>query len=223
MGIVAKIAGVAIKASSYIIANFASALGVGISEGVAAGIGSGIVAGLYGVGAVASQFGGKPKRRKKICPPNSVRTFWGNANQQLPIYRKALDLSEKNGREEGGWIYQNKKTGQVKAVLKDRDTQWDLGDDATQINLGNPRNMKGWRVVGTFHTHPDGSISSYPSGQIIKKNGEIWASDDQLANLASGIPGMIISRPDNGKGMATVIYGPNSGVFLQGLPKGCPK
>jgi RHS repeat-associated protein len=180
---------------------------------------------LAGVGAVANNLINKPRRKKRTwrwrCPPadaSGAYTFHSN-DKQGEVYKKALELSRQNRREEGGWVYQNKKTGAIKSVLKDRDTQWDLGDGVQQIVLNNPRQLPGWQVIGTFHTH---DTDTGPSGDYEDLgNGTAKVSGDFLANAQAKVPGMIIYKPKDG-GMGTQIYGPYySGIFGIGVPKEC--
>jgi hypothetical protein len=72
------------------------------------------------------------------------------------IVRKALedawDASEPsnptNRHEEGGWIYMDLKTGELKIQRAERGMQ-------AEIILDSPPEVSGAVVVGIFHTHPN--------------------------------------------------------------------
>jgi RHS repeat-associated protein len=189
---------------------------IGVEIGATAGFG--VVAGLYSIGTVVNEYIGQPRRRRKRCPPiSATATFYGN-NQQMKIYEQTLAISQASGVEQGGWIYQNIRTGALKAIMKDRKAANDPNDSSVQINLSNPRNLPGWQVVGTFHTH---DLDLGPSGDFEDLgNGKVRVSGDYRAVYSQGVPGLVLTRPKGG-GTGYYIYGPTRGIFNVGLPSYC--
>ena len=221
-GVLKFLTGVLAKFGGFL--KFASG-GLLAAEGTAASVSLGLrgLQILGGVGAIANELAGKPK--KKRCPPtSSAVTFYGNYKQQSKVYEEAVSLTKKENREQGGWIYQDSR-GRLTAVLKDRNTQWDLGDSADGITLGNPPNKKGMRVVGTFHVHrgQGGGIDSYPSGsETLGNDGILTSVADYAVTRGQKVPGLLLYRTESG-GVSGVIYGPDRGFFNIGLPKNCIK
>ena len=82
-----------------------------------------------------------------------------------PVVREALDeawaASEPGNpekrHEEGGWIYMDLKTAEIKIRRAQRGTQ-------AKMILDSPREIPGAIVVGIFHTHPNPTAEGWYSG-----------------------------------------------------------
>ena len=107
----------------------------------------------------------------------------------------------------------NKKGG-LKAVVKNRQTTWDLGDEANQIVLSNPPQMRGWIAVATFHTHDFNSEPSMPTGEHLSLPNDLWTNEELR------VPGIILGGVLSSN-MAFRGYGPNRGYWRSDLPKRC--
>jgi hypothetical protein len=107
----------------------------------------------------------------------------------------------------------NKKGG-LKAVAKNRETTWDLGDGSVTISLNNPPHMSGWIVVATFHTDDYNSEPSMPTGKHYSLPNDIWTNEGQ------GVPGIILGGVLSGN-VAYAGYGQNRGYWRSALPKRC--
>ena len=119
----------------------------------------------------------------------------------------AVNDAKANKREEGGWIYMNRK-GQVKAVRK----VIDADDKQAAIQLSFPEYLKGWIVIATFHTH---DISNEPSESVPG----FVVGDTDVNEKFHKVPGLILgTKPGN---EAWTRYGPERGFFGVGLPDRC--
>lgn len=136
----------------------------------------------------------------------------------MEVYENAVkdmfkDMFKDNFNEQGGWVYQNKR-GHLRAIRKVREAR----DGQNFIFLNKPPSVKGYRVVGTFHTH---NVDLGPSGDPPHLvNGVLMASGDYLANYNQGVPGLVITRVAGG-GIGYYPYGPSRGFFGVGVPSGC--
>jgi hypothetical protein len=151
------------------------------------------------------------------CPPSLQDILNGKYGSSVSkVLNSVWELAKQNNREEGGWVYMS-KTGKFKAVHKDRNTMWDYGDTQTQIVLGLPPRLKGWRVIGTFHSHDDESVPSEPIpwGNNRERPGDTGTQAEQ------GTPGMILGGTNGASSMAFSFYGPHRGFMYYGLPKRC--
>jgi RHS repeat-associated protein len=167
-----------------------------------------------GGGVVPQHTGQQPSPRGFPCPPTVEKIFAGG-----PAVTRVLDKTWESNRkedpwqEEGGWIFMNKKGG-LKAVAKNRQTTWDIGDGTMSISLNNPPQMRGWIVVGTFHTHDSDSEPSMPTGEHVSLPNDLWTNQEQR------VPGIILGGVLGGDA-AFRGYGPNRGYWRSDLPKWC--
>ncbi|HBB90011.1 MAG TPA: hypothetical protein DC047_20600 [Blastocatellia bacterium] len=145
------------------------------------------------------------------CPPTVLDIFHNGGPAVGEAMNRAGDLAPRNGREEGGWIYMNRK-GVLSAGLNERGG----GNTAVgmSIDLNDPPRLKGRIVVATFHTHDLGMDPSMPTGEHISIPNDIWTNEYQ------GVPGIIIGV-GNVKGFNG--YGPKRGYWRQPLPRRCEK
>lgn len=87
------------------------------------------------------------------------------------------------GLEEGGWIYQNTTTGELKVVRVKRGTD-------IKIDVPFPEPEEGWRAVGFFHTHP-------PKDDDTKHKWKWGPSDiDTDPNNSLGVPELVRDKKD---------------------------
>ncbi len=195
----------------------AGTIGVEIGGSVAAGIGFGIMYAASGaISSIADHYAqtGDDKKKKSgkkkavICPPSGTALVT-SAFVLSQLY-KTLLKAEKNmhRNEEGGWIYTN-KDGALKVVQKDRSVDWHKGDGPTSIHLGNPREIPGYKVVGTFHSHGHG-IGATPG-----RDGDFGVNNQMK------VPGIIVKRSPITGEFDPQIYGPDKGVFGEGVPNEC--
>ena len=82
-------------------------------------------------------------------------------NEFIDTWDDSYPGSSSERHEEGGWIYQNIRTG----VIDSRRAK--PGKTAT-LNIGNPPQRSGWRIVGTFHTHPNPKSGGWRPGPAQK-------------------------------------------------------
>lgn len=83
--------------------------------------------------------------QETIQPPTSAE-IRRDGNVTLPIEDAWADTKE-SGLEQGGWILQNIKTGELKVARIP-------GGTSFMIEVPFPEPEGGWRAVGFFHTHP---------------------------------------------------------------------
>ncbi|HKU77569.1 MAG TPA: PKD domain-containing protein [Pyrinomonadaceae bacterium] len=156
------------------------------------------------------------------CPPTMQQVLNGKRGKQVAsVLNATWKLAQQTNREEGGWIYMN-RAGRFMAVPKDRNTMWDAGDDQTKIELGMPPRVKGWRVIGTFHTHDSNSDPSEPVpwGQdSMGRRLEIAGDTGIIAE--QGVPGIILGGTSPSGVKAFTPYGPPRGFMYYGLPRKC--
>lgn len=143
------------------------------------------------------------------CPPD-VPTIFESGRAVTSVLDATWELARKTNREEGGWIYMNKK-GMLKAIPKERDRE---GDKQTVIDLKKPPEMEGWIVVATFHTH---DYNSDPSETVPG-----FAMGDTDISHIQKVPGIILGGTNSGT-MAFTGYGPKRGYWKSDLPKRCQK
>lgn len=81
------------------------------------------------------------------------------------------------------------------------------------IDLWHPPILKGWIVVGDFHTHDFGMDPSMPTGEKESLPNDVWNEE------WAGVPGIILG-PEGTTG-----YGPKRGYWGQHgrMPKKCQK
>ena len=146
------------------------------------------------------------------CPlPWVFRGIFAKGGKKLSdVLQKTWDDAEKNKREEGGWIYMDKK-GNVKAVRKTIDSN----DSQTGIYLGKPPNLKGWIVIANFHTHDTGHTPSESVPGFV-------TGDTDINRYRDRIPGLILGTEGDGELVQTP-YGPERGFFRIGVPKRCQR
>jgi len=141
------------------------------------------------------------------CPPT------GNQLTKNPVIKKdlkkAFDLSEASGVERGGWIYWNQNTGAVFTIIKNPPTidllHPERSDSYLKVFLGRPPSpLKGWVIVGVFHTHPE------PGGP------DDW---DIGLEFQRKVPGLIVDPVRTSAN--PWVYGPNRGIWFTDLPAGC--
>lgn len=194
----------------------AGAVGVEIGASAAVKIGLAL---LYGIGAISNyaqkRNDGKKKKaesNKSVCPPTGASL--ANSAYVLSQLYKTLLKAEANmhRNEEGGWIYMD-KNGTIKVVQKNRSVDWDAGDGPTTIVLSTPRNIRGYKIVATFHTHAHGLEN--PSDDTPTIKGDLSINSDQK------VPGIILSRKSANAPMQAKVYGPDRGIFGVGIPKEC--
>jgi RHS repeat-associated protein len=162
----------------------------------------------------APQTGGQPSSDGYPCPPSIADIFFGKrsgAQQVVNTLGATWERARRNNREEGGWIYMNKR-GRIKAVEKIRGK----GDSQTAIVLAEPPRLKGWIVVANFHTHdfessPSLSVPGFVTG------------DTDLNTYRDQIPGIILGGTNGSSTAAFTPYGPERGFFQSGLPRRCQK
>ena len=82
--------------------------------------------------------------------------------------------------EEGGWIYMDAGTGAITICRASRGIR-------AAINLDNPAEIRGFVVVGKFHTHPNPTAEGWEPGP---------SGADLLTDAIHGVPDMI--RADDG-------------------------
>jgi hypothetical protein len=137
------------------------------------------------------------------CPPTGDQLLKNRAVAK--VLQNAFDLSKSSGVERGGWIYWNKQTGSVFAIIKDPPTRDPLhperSDTYLKVFLNNPPSPKsGWAIVGVFHTHPEtGGPDDWDIGLEFQRK----------------IPGLLIDPK------RTWVYGPKRGQWNTDLPGGC--
>ena len=103
---------------------------------------------------------------------------WVDSNPNAPEVPRGQDSSLK--AEEGGWIYQRRRTGDYLTVRIESGTRDSLSGLAT-----GPIASDKYDTVGWFHTHPNTAAEGYspnPSG-----------SDKAFTNWAK-IPGVIMTH-----------------------------
>ncbi len=155
----------------------------------------------------------QPSAKGFPCPPSVAEIFTGRDQSSVgKVLSNAGELFPKTGREEGGWIYMNRK-GRLTAGLNERGGQ-NVTGLGMAIDLNSPPVIRGSIVVATFHTHDVDMDPSMPTGEEISLPNDIWTNETQ------GVPGIIIGagvvRGFNG-------YGPQRGYWRQPLPKRCQK
>lgn len=155
----------------------------------------------------------QPSAKGFPCPPSVAEIFTGRDQSAVgKVLTAAGELFPKTGREEGGWIYMNRK-GRLTARLNDRGGQ-NVSGLGMAIDLNNPPIVRGSIVVATFHTHDFGMDPSMPTGEKLSLPNDLWTNEEQ------GVPGIIVGAGDvrgfNG-------YGPKRGYWRQPLPKRCDK
>ena len=182
----------------------------------------------------------KRKRQRIPCPPTLSDVIEGNkwnskgwfkdvSNRVLAQASKHDKDRVDSGRykEVGGWFLMNPRGSRVTAVIKKSEPE--PIDTSVQIRLGEPEKhvgglmKKGWRVIGTFHSHAD---DFGPSGEIeFLSDGGVKASGDHRTNWSQRVPGLVLTRPSASKGKKNEIkywiYGPKRGYFGKGLPMHC--
>jgi hypothetical protein len=155
----------------------------------------------------------QPSAKGFPCPPSVAEIFTGPDREKVEkVLTAAQDLFPKTGREEGGWIYMNRK-GRLTARLNDRSGQ-NVSGLGMAIDLNNPPIVRGSIVVATFHTHDFGMDPSMPTGEKLSIPNDLWTNEEQ------GVPGIIVGAGDV-KGFNG--YGPKRGYWRQPLPKRCDK
>lgn len=82
--------------------------------------------------------------------------------------------------EEGGWIYQDRVTGDVSVIRAPAGRQ-------AAIDLSSPPPVAGAVIVGKFHTHPNPTAEGWDPGP---------SRSDQRVDAIHGVPDLI--RADNG-------------------------
>lgn len=144
------------------------------------------------------------------CPPDVAGIFSGG-KEVTGVLDSTWELARRTNREEGGWIFMNKQ-GRLKAVAK---TNRRDGDRQTAIDLNSPPSMRGWIVVGTFHTH---DYDSYPSESVPG----FVTGDVDVNNKSHKVPGIILGGTNSGR-MAFAGYEPKRGYWRRDLPERCQK
>lgn len=105
-----------------------------------------------------------------------------------PVVRAALESAWTDSlpddpaqrHEEGGWIYQNRTSGEIEIRRAVRGSQ-------VSIPLGNPPTVDDCVVVGKFHTHPNPSAEGWEPGP---------SPQDRRVDAVHGVPDLI--RADDG-------------------------
>ena len=114
-----------------------------------------------------------------------------------------------NPHEEGGWIYMDPFTRSIRV----RRTEWP-GGRAT-ISLRNPPILRGYVLVGDFHTHPNSNVIGVEKWFFDPRTGV----DLEIAN-GHGVPGLVRTflhvQGNGGPGMFH--YGPRRRRSFAGLP-----
>lgn len=108
--------------------------------------------------------------------------------QSNPIVRAAMEEAWQDSlpgdcaarHEEGGWIYCNPSTGDIVTIRA-------AAGERARLNLGNPPDMIGFVLVGTYHTHPNPTAEGWRPGP---------SAMDLLSANATGVPWLI--RSDDG-------------------------
>jgi len=155
----------------------------------------------------------QPSAKGFPCPPTIAEIFTGRDQSSVgKVLTAAGQLSPKTGREEGGWIYMNRK-GRLTARLNERGGQNISGLGMT-INLNYPPSVRGSIIVATFHTHDVDMDPSMPLGERISPPNDLWTNEEQ------GVPGIIVGA---GFTLGFQGYGPKRGFWGQPLPKRCQK
>lgn len=116
-----------------------------------------------------------------------------------PLVQQALDgawvnscpLHPDNRHEEGGWIYLNPTTGEIRVERATSGSQ-------AAIDLNNPPIPMGFLVVGKFHTHPNPAAEGWVTGP---------SQTDLNTDAFHGVPDLIraedgihLSGPDRRRG-----------------------
>ena len=164
MGIVGKLMGLQVSTSASIITNFAGEIvGTTLISSISIGLSGQIIAGLYGVGAVASQFigNGKPKKR-----PGKYQTVEQAA---IAILREYNPVSILQDREWAGSICE-RKNGEIFT------TPPKIGSVGGS-NVGDC--PPGTQRVGTYHTH-GANNPAYPDSESFSDADKINANDRSI-------------------------------------------
>lgn len=95
-------------------------------------------------------------------------------------WKDSLPDDPDNRHEEGGWIYLDTTTSQIRIRRAPSGYQ-------SELNLDNPPVVSGSIVVGVFHTHPNPSSGGWDPAP---------SEADRRADERDGVPDLI--RADNG-------------------------
>ena len=151
-------------------------------------------------------------QRRNLCPPTAKQLAHNPTVKKTlrEAARRAGEFLRDRGHwvEHGGWVYQNRTTGEIVTELKTPAVSPPLPknhrplDDGYNVYLGNPPSKIGFNVVGVLHIHVENSTPN--------------ENDDQGADDLK-VPG-ILGTPD-GK---THTYGTyRRGIFRGRVPPGC--
>jgi YD repeat-containing protein len=166
---------------------------------------------------IASLGGGLPAPQKTRdgfpCPP-TINKITARNPALIDKFSDLLARGQQAYREMGGWIFMDKK-GNTSFVEK---TFASSQDNRFQIDLSSPPSISGQRVVATVHTHPS------DAGPSVGRNGDIGINTHDYK-----VPGIVLRNhhmmfgsqqsPNTSERMD--IFGPKSGFWLTGQPKGC--
>ncbi len=141
------------------------------------------------------------------CPPTMAEILQRGGRAVAAVLEAAYTQDNNNAAEAGGWFYMNKK-GDVMAKLK----PFEPGrDNRTTVFNNNPPVIKGWRVVGTFHTHDWGGNPS--TADHFVRDGITYATfPNDIDNAeARRVPGLILGGSLGERSWS--IYGPTRGYW----------
>ncbi len=127
-----------------------------------------------------------PGKAAEPGPPKSAPIF---AELRInPVVAQAIEEAWRDSEadapdqrhEEGGWVYQNLRTGEV-CVRRA------LAGGQAHIDLSSPPALEHCVVVGKFHTHPNPTSEGWEAGP---------SAGDRYVDELHGVPDLI--RSDNG-------------------------
>lgn len=128
------------------------------------------------------------------------------------VLTAAWELAPKTGREEGGWIYMNRR-GRLTARLNEQGGR-NVSGLGMAIDLSNPPAVRGSIVVATFHTHDIDMDPSMPTGERESLPNDLWT------NIRQGVPGIILGGAGSRFfSMGFQGYGPSRGYWRLPLPE----
>ena len=128
----------------------------------------------------------RPGRGAEPGPPKSAPT---SADLRInPVVARAIEEAWRDSQaddparrhEEGGWIYQNLRTGEIFVRRASAGGQ-------THIDLSSPPALQHCVVLGKFHTHPNPTAEGWEAGP---------SAGDRYVDELHGVPDLI--RGDDG-------------------------
>ena len=147
-----------------------------------------ILGAISSVGAVANSFakGNTKKSGGYPCAPNFNQILARFGNFLLNLLEKESGHMTNLPLENGGWVYQRKNGDLFFLRAEKFGGEWRRTSGT--INLGNPPNIKGARVVARAHTHP---YTPYDQG-LINGGGYGGPSGDDINNsISEQLPSLV--------------------------------